>query len=137
MLVTIPPERLIFSALSSSILLLAWLCARYGLGRDVRLVGDEDARRLADEAVSGFVASEVALDAGGRGALLRDGAGRIMLLRLSGARFVARLLDRRARARCEGGALTIDSGEAMFGTTRLELGGAAAVWAQHLAAKGG
>ncbi len=115
-----------------AILLLAWVCRRLGLGGDVRIASEDHARQLAAEAAFGFTATELALDRAGIGALLRDGQGRIMLLRRHGAKFVARLLDSHAFARLDRNFLTIGSGEKTFGSVTLDLGDKAQVWASSL-----
>lgn len=121
-----------FGGLIAGILLLAWLCRRMELGGDVRIRTEQDARRLADEAVCGFDAVDVALDRAGIGALLRDAAGRVMLLRRHGAHFASRLLDSHAHARLDRNFLTIGTGERTFGSVTLDLGDMAQVWAASL-----
>ncbi len=116
----------------AAILLLAWGCGKLGLGGDVRLQGEGEARRLAAEALCGFEAAELALDRAGIGALLRDGQGRVMLLRRHGAHFAARLLDSHAYARLDRNFLTIGTDETTFGSVTLDLGDQAQVWAGSL-----
>lgn len=116
----------------AAILLLAWLCSWLQLGDDVRIAGENHARRLAAEALCGFAPSELALDRAGIGALLRDDSGRVMLLRRHGAHFAARLLDSHAFARLDRNLLTIGTGEKTFGTITLDLGDKAQVWASSL-----
>lgn len=116
----------------AAILLLAWLCRWLQLGDDVRIAGENHARRLAAEALCGFAPSELALDRAGIGALLRDDSGRVMLLRRHGAHFAARLLDSHAFARLDRNLLTIGTGEKTFGTITLDLGDKAQVWASSL-----
>jgi hypothetical protein len=115
-----------------AILLLAWVCRKLGLGSDVRIASEDQARQLAAEAAFGFTATDLALDRAGIGALLRDGQGRILLLRRHGAKFVARLLDSHAFARLDRNFLTIGSGEKTFGSVTLDLGDKAQVWASSL-----
>lgn len=125
--------QLIQQAVSlAAILLLAWGCRMLGLGGDVRLRDEAEARKLAGEALYGFEATELALDRAGIGALLRDGQGRVMLLRRHGAHFAARLLDSHAFARLDHNFLTIGTGEKTFGSVTLDLGGRAQVWAGSL-----
>ena len=116
----------------AAILALAWLCHWLGLGGDVRLRSADEARRLADEAISGFEPVDLALDRAGIGALLRDAGGRVMLLRRHGAHFASRLLDSHAHARLDRNFLTIGTGEATFGAVTLDLGDQAQVWAASL-----
>jgi len=100
-----------------------------GLGQDVRLRDESHARQLANAAVSDFEAASLTLDRARTGALLRDGNGRVMLLRRHGAHFAARLLDNHAFARLDRNFLTIGTGETAFGSVTLDLGDQAQVWA--------
>ena len=68
-----------------AILALYWIARRLGLGGDARIRSEDDARDLAEEAHCGFEPHEIALDREGRGALLRDDKGRVMVLRHIGA----------------------------------------------------
>ncbi|MCA1661050.1 MAG: hypothetical protein LC648_02325 [Novosphingobium sp.] len=115
-----------------AVLLLAWLARRLGLGGDVRLRDADEARRLADDALCGFEAEDVALDRAGIGALLRDRGGRIMLLRRHGARWVARLLDGHDGVRLDRQFLTVSTRERGFGAFTLDLGDQAQAWAGSL-----
>ena len=121
-----------FGGSLAAVLALAWLAAKLGLGGDPRLRDPDEARRLADEAVCGFDADEVALDRAGIGALLRDREGRVMLIRRHGVRWVARLLDSHAGVRLDRSFLEIATGERGFGTITLDLGEQAQVWAGSL-----
>ncbi len=120
-----------------AILLVALLAAKLELGGDVRLRGEDEARELAALALAGFTAQDVALDRAGIGALLRDGQGRVMLLRRHGAQFAARVLDSHAFARLDRNFLTIGTGEKTFGQVTLDLGSEAQVWAASLRRLGG
>ena len=120
-----------------AVLLLGWICARLGLGADVRIGSEDEARRLASEALCGFEVTDLALDRAGIGALLRDGEGRVMLLRRHGAMFASRLLDSHAYTRLDRNFLTIGTGEGTFGTVTLDLGDKAQVWASSLRHIGG
>ena len=115
-----------------AILALAWLARRLDLGADVRIRDEDEARRLAAEALCGFDAEDLALDRAGIGALLRDRMGRVMLLKRHGAHFAARLLDSHCHARLDRNFLTIGSGESTFGTVTLDLGDKAQIWASSL-----
>ena len=103
------------------LILFAWLL---GLGRGARIADENEARELADNALVGFEAVEIALDAQGCGALLADADGRIMLLTPHGANFTARLIEA-ARTSREGGRLTIDG-------IPLDLGDSAGAWENRL-----
>lgn len=119
------------------ILFLGLVCRKLGLGEDVRISSPDEARRLASEALCGFEATDLVLDRAGIGALLRDGQGRVMLLRRHGAMFAARLLDSHAFARLDRNFLTIGTGESTFGKVTLDLGDRAQVWASSLRHLGG
>ena len=120
------------AASAVAILALAWLARQMGLGGDLRIRNADHARFLANEAIEGFEAVDLALDKAGIGALLRDAGGRQMLLRRHGAAWVARLLDQSTEARLDRGFLIIGTGEKTFGTVTLHLGDAAGIWAAGL-----
>lgn len=115
-----------------AILLLWLLAAKLGLGGDVRIRDENHARTLAEDALCGFVPVDLVIDRAGMGALLRDVAGRVMLLRRHGAHFAARLLDGHSFARLDRNFLTIANGEKRFGAFTLDLGDKAQVWASSL-----
>ena len=115
-----------------AILLLAWIARRLGLGGDPRLRDSEEASRLAGEALCGFEAQDIVLDRAGIGALLRDSAGRIMLLRRHGVHWVARLLDSHAGVRLDRSFMTIATSDKTFGAITLDLGDQAQAWASSL-----
>jgi hypothetical protein len=103
-------------------------------GGGAKLANEAEARALADNAVCGFDAVELALDASGKGALLRDAGGRILLLRPHGVHFAARLLDRASSSVRDGPCLTIVTSDASFAPAVLELGDAAEAWDKRIAA---
>ena len=115
-----------------AILALAWLALKLGLGGDPRIRSEEEARRIADEAVSGFEPVDIALDRAGYGALLRDASGRILMLRRHGSHFAGRVLERRPVARLDQNLLIIEPEDRQFGTVILDLGKNAQVWAASL-----
>lgn len=115
-----------------AVLLLGLACWRMGLGGDVRIADEAQARQLASEAYYGFEAVDLALDRAGIAALLRDAEGRVMLLRRHGAQFAARLLDSHAFARLDRNFLTVGTGESTFGSVTLDLGENAQIWASSL-----
>ena len=125
-------QALQFAGTLAAILLIAGLARWLGLGGDPRLRDPDEARRLAGEALCGFEAQEVALDRAGIGALLRDSAGRIMLLRRHGVHWVARLLDSHAGVRLDRSFMTIATGDRTFGAITLDLGDQAQAWASSL-----
>ena len=115
-----------------AILLLSWLARIMGLGGDVRLRSEDEVRELARVANSTFEPVDIAIDRAGIGALLRDSAGRIMLVRRHGVNFVARLLTSHHGSQLDRNLLTIASGERMFGAITLDLGAEAQAWAGSL-----
>lgn len=127
-------QFLVFAGSLAGIALLVLAARWLRLGGEATLAGEEEARALADNAICGFTAQEVAIDAKGHGALLGDRYGRILLLAPHGVHFAARLLDAKASARREGSMLLIETGEADFPTVRLELGDAAGIWSKRLSA---
>jgi hypothetical protein len=125
-------QVILLAAQVATILVLAWLCRRMGLGGDARIRSEAQARELADAAVCGFQPVDLVLDKAGIGALLRDARGRVMLLRRHGAFFASRLLDGHSNARLDRNFLTIGTGETTFGSITLDLGDKAQVWAASL-----
>jgi hypothetical protein len=114
----------VFAGSLAGIALLVLISLALGLGRGARIADEAEAHELADNAICGFEASEVTLDAAGRGALLRNAAGSVLLLKPHGALFAAQLLDGSAHATREGTSLTV------AGAT-LDLGDAAGAWEKH------
>ena len=125
-------QALQFAGSLAAILLLAWLARRLGLGGNPRLRDPEEAKLLAGEALCGFEAQDVVLDRAGIGALLRDSAGRMLLLRRHGVHWVARLLDSHAGVRLDRSFMTIATGDKTFGAITLDLGDQAQAWAGSL-----
>lgn len=105
----------------AAILLLAGLAWWLKLGPERRLSSEEEARRAAAEAADGFAATDLALDAEGRAALLRDAGGRIMLLRPHGTHFAGRILTPAATARIESDTLVVDTSERRYGSVVLRI----------------
>ncbi|WP_373476730.1 hypothetical protein [Sphingorhabdus sp.] len=115
-----------------AILFLAWLARSLGLGGDVRIRSDEQARAIADEIISGFDPVGIAIDRAGMGALMRDAQGRHLLIRRHGAHFAGRLLDNHSETRLDQNFLTVGTGERTFGRVTLNLGKEAQYWASGL-----
>lgn len=115
-----------------AILLLAGVAWKLGLGGDLRIRDAEHAQELADEALCGFEAVDVAIDRAGHAALLRDRDGRIMLLRRHGAHFASRMLTGHAHVRLDRTMLVVGTGEKRFGEVTLDLGEQAQYWAASL-----
>ncbi len=116
----------------AAILVLAGIAWKLRLGGDARLRDADQARELADEALCGFDPVDIALDRARVAALLRDGDGRVMLVRRHGAHWAARLLDNHAHTRLDRTFLTVATGEQSFGSVTLDLGSEAQVWAASL-----
>ncbi|WP_247717894.1 hypothetical protein [Qipengyuania proteolytica] len=129
----LPPALIQFLGSLFAILALAALARWLKLGPEPRLESDEAAREAADEAISGFVPLRIGRDRDGRGALLSDSTGRVLLLRPHGTMFAGRLLTARASAHIELDVLVIDTAERRFGTARLTLDDPSA-WMQAIAA---
>lgn len=121
-----------FGASLVAILVLAWLAHRLQLGGDARIRSRDEARALAAEALHGFEAVEIALDKAGMGALCRDAAGRVLLLRRHGSHFASRLLDSHVHARLDRSFLTLATADRRFGSVTFDLGDQAATWAASL-----
>lgn len=119
-----------------AILALYWLARRLGLGGDARILSEDEARALAEEACCGFEPREIALDREGRGALLRDDQGRIMVLRRHGAHFASRLMGPGTSARVDDDRITLDPLDRRFGTVTLDVGSAAHDWADRIGGMG-
>ena len=119
-------QLLVFAGSLAGVGLLILISRALDLGRNARITDEKEARELADNAVCGFEARAITLDARGRGALLADAQGRIMLLAPHGAHFAARLLDRSTRTAREDSHLTVE------GAT-LELGDDAGAWEKRIA----
>lgn len=116
----------------AAILLVYALVRALRLGDDVRIADESEARRLAETARCGFAPIEVALDRARIGALLRNRAGEVMLVRRHGARFAARLLTSHAGVRLDQGFLTVSTDDPHFGSVTLDLGAEAQIWAASL-----
>ncbi len=129
----LPPALLQFLGSLVAILALAAIAWAMKLGPERRLTSPEEALEAAEEAISGFDAVALALDADGRGALLRDAQRRILLLRPHGTHFAGRILTAAAKARLEGDALVIDTAEKRYGAARLRVDEADA-WMQAIEA---
>lgn len=114
-----------------AILALAGLAWWMKLGGSPRLDSEGAVRRAAAEVEDGFALLAAACDAKGTGALARDSAGRIMVIKRHGNRFAGRVLGAGGRARVLGEQLVVETGEARFGTVTLTLPDAQA-WAEAI-----
>lgn len=131
----LPPALLQFLGSLAAILALAGMAWWMKLGPQVRLSSEEEARDAANEAVDGFSPQEIALDSEGRGALMSDTAGRILLLRPHGTHLAGRILTSHAHATIEDGAIVVDTAERRYGAARLAIANPQA-WVQRIEAIG-
>lgn len=115
-----------------AILGLYGLARALRLGGDVRLRDEDHVRDLADAAICGFDAVDVALDRARIGALARDASGRVLLIRRHGSAFAARLLVDHEGVRLDRQFLTLSTGDRHFGAVTLDLGPEAQTWAASL-----
>jgi hypothetical protein len=115
-----------------AILALAWVAHRLRLGGDPRIRSEDEARALADEAIHGFDPVEIAIDRAGMGALCRDGAGRVLLLRRHGSHWASRIINSHAHTRLDRGFLTLATADRRFGSVTFDLGDKASAWAASL-----
>ncbi|HTM95948.1 MAG TPA: hypothetical protein VL100_09045 [Croceibacterium sp.] len=115
-----------FAGSLAAVFLLVFVAWRLRLGGEPEIAGEMEARELAANALCGFEAAEIALDRAGRGALLRDSAGRIMLLAPHGNHFIGRLLDARTVARLHADRLEVAIGERRTATAALDVADAEA-----------
>lgn len=133
-LLALPGASIALQAIGSlvAVLLVFMLVRALGMGSDVRIADEAEARALAEAAHCGFDPVEIALDRARIGALLRNRAGEVMLIRRHGARFAARVLSSHAGARLDRGFLTLSTEDPHFGSITLDLGERAQVWAASL-----
>ena len=127
------PQLLQFLGSLAAILVLAGIAWGLKLGPERKLESEDEARRAAGEAVDGFDAIDLSLDREGRGALLADAEGHVLLLRPHGTHFAGRILTPAASATIEGDTLIIDTAEKRYGAARLALDDAPA-WVQRIKA---
>ncbi len=115
-----------------AVLFVVWLVKRMGLGADPRIADDAHAIRLAEEAEAGFRGIEVARDRAGFAAIVRNAAGRQMLVRAHGNHFAARPIDAAVEGRLDKDFLTLTMPERTFGAVTLHLGKDAGMWASRM-----
>ncbi len=116
----------------AAVLLVFVIVRALGMGSDVRIADEAEARALAEEARCGFDPVDVALDRARIGALLRNAAGEVMLIRRHGAKFAGRLLSSHVGARLDRGFITLSTDDPHFGSITLDLGDQAQIWAASL-----
>ena len=115
-----------------AVLFIAWLVRAMGLGADPRIADAAHAIRLAEEAEAGFDGVEVARDRAGFAAIVRNGEGRMMLVRAHGNHFAARPIDGQVEGRLDKDFLTLTTPERTFGSVTLQLGKEAGMWASRM-----
>ena len=115
-----------------AVFFVAWLVGKMGLGSDPRIADSDHAIRLAEEAEAGFRGVEVARDRAGFAAIVRNGEGRMMLVRAHGNHFAARLVDASVEGRLDKDFLTLTMPEKTFGAVTLQLGKDAGMWASRM-----
>lgn len=120
-MMNLPPEILQFLGSLVAILALAWIAYALGLGGMPKLTDADAAHKAAGEAADGFQPRETCVDRNGKAAILRDTAGRILLLKPHGNKFAGRILGPTARAWQTDGMLVVDSGERRYGTVSLDI----------------
>lgn len=116
----------------AAVLFVAWLVKAMGLGIDPRIADADHAIRLAEEAEAGFRGVEVARDRAGFAAVVRNGEGRMMLVRAHGNHFAARPVDASVVGRLDKDFLILTTPEQSFGSVTLQLGKEAGMWASRM-----
>lgn len=125
-------EAIKLAASLAAVLAVAWLVRRMKLGGEARIRDAAHAIRLAAEAEVGFGGTEVGLDRAGYAALVRNGAGRQLLIRAHGVQFAAREVDAGFSGRLDKEFLTLTAHEKTFGSVTLRLGKDAGLWASRM-----
>ncbi len=127
----IPPLLLQFGVSLAAILVIYAIARMIGLGGKPLLKDDDAVRQAAGEVVDGFEAQRISIGRGGKAALAKDDAGRIMVIKLHGNRFAGRVLTGGAKVREEVDGLVVDCGESTFGAVRLSVTDPA-IWADAI-----
>jgi hypothetical protein len=115
-----------------AVLALGGLARWMGLGGDVRIRDTDHAIGLAGEGIYGFAGVDGAVDRAGYSALVRDQAGRHVLIMVKGNKFVTRLVVPPIEGRLDQKLLTIDLREPDCPAVTLNLGEKAQYWASGL-----
>ncbi|MFZ9395750.1 MAG: hypothetical protein ACO25F_06785 [Erythrobacter sp.] len=122
---TVSSELIQFLGSLVAILALAGIARWLKLGRNPTLADDVAGMTAAAEAVDGFEAVAQARDLHGLGAILRDGSGRVLVLKPHGSHFAGRILTGAAKATVwqdlQHRGLYVDCGERRFGGVYLEI----------------
>ncbi|MXP11002.1 hypothetical protein GRI68_12515 [Altererythrobacter halimionae] len=134
--VEIPAALFQFLGSLAAIIAVAWLVRKMKLGPPVRIADEDHARELAEEQLDGYEPVKIAVDRAGYGAIMRDGDGRIMVLKPHGAHVAGRILTSHASCRLDRNQLTLGTADKRFGSVTLDLGNdrenGAAHWAASL-----
>jgi hypothetical protein len=130
-------DQLVFEAIKLAVSLLAvfgvaWLVGKMRLGGEARIRDAAHAIALAEDAEVGFGGIEVGLDRAGFAALVRNAAGRQLLIRAHGVQFAARAVDAGFSGRLDKDYLTLTAPERTFGSVTLRLGKDAGLWASRM-----
>lgn len=122
-----------FAGSLATILALFALARGMKLGGKPSIDGEDTAKSIADQVEDGFEANRVSISRKRDAALLRESAGRIMVIKRHGGHFAGRILTSRASAHEEVDAIVVDPGSAekQFGPVRLSLDDAAS-WADAI-----
>ncbi|MEL7730082.1 hypothetical protein AAG612_11130 [Citromicrobium bathyomarinum] len=116
----------------AAILVLAGIAWALKLGTGPHLADGEDAMGRAYEADTGFDPVEAVCSRDGKGAILTDARGRIMVLRRHGSHFAGRVLEPGAQALLDGAILTVVTTDRRYGRVTLDLGDDARAWASRI-----
>ena len=101
----------------AAVLILAWIAWLLKLGES-RIAAGDTAKRMAEEALSGFVARAALVGTNGAAALVLGNDG-IALLKRHGAKVAVRRLGRPLWRRPSPEGVTVETGERMFGPVLL------------------
>jgi hypothetical protein len=103
-----------------------------GLGAEVRIQGEVQAKQIAYDHLNGFTATDAIVDKAGYAALVKDAENQHVLIRTHGTHFVTRMVYPPIEGRLDQKFLTIDLQEPDFAPVTLNLGDAAQYWASGL-----
>lgn len=116
------PALLIQSLASLVAIFAIFALARWlKLGGKPRMAEAHEAQRIASEVEDGFVAARVSVARKGDAALAADAADRIMVIKRHGNKFSGRILTAQSKVQETVDAITVDCGEARFGTVQLAI----------------
>jgi hypothetical protein len=115
-----------------AIFALARFAKILGLGGEARIRDTDHAKQIAFDSIYGFSGSDAVVDRAGYGALVKDAAGRHVLIRAQGVHFVTRMITPPIEGRLDQKFLTIALNEPDFAPVTLNLGDDAQFWAAGL-----